>query len=432
MLDSNLHSEQTEHAEQSERTSPYQTPEEQYQTAYQQDDQTFPAMGPLPPQGGGMPPAPPQKPGKRGPRTAAIVVLTVVIALVFGTGLFAGWQFGRSPVVTPNTGLQSNNNNALPTIPAQNGSNSDEVREAVIANVRPAVVQINVQTAQGSGIGSGVIIDKNGYIVTNNHVVDGAQTVEVVLYDNTKISGKVVGTDPEDDLAIVKIEPRSNLVVASLGDSSKLRVGQSVLAIGNPLGIKQTVTSGIVSALGRSVSEGSGTVIPNAIQTDAPINPGNSGGALVDMNGRLIGIPTLAAIDPEFRTPASGVGFAIPSNRVNFIAQQIIQSGKVTHSGRAALGIRVTDVDAVVASRNNLSTNHGAMVVAVTSGGGAAQAGLQVGDVIVQIDSATIDDTTSLSDVLANKNPGDKITLKVFRGSQQMTINATLGELQVG
>src|SRR6202011_3902009 len=159
----------------------------------------------------------------------------------------------------------------------------------------------------------------------------------------------------------------------------KLQVGQDVLAIGNPLGITQTVTNGIISALGRNVNEQNGAIIPNAIQTDAPINPGNSGGALVDLQGNLIGIPTLTAIDPQFNTPANGVGFAIPSNRIAFIVPQIIQKGVVTHTGRAVLGIGATSVDASLAAQDNLSVNHGALIRSLLSGGPAQSAGLQVG-----------------------------------------------------
>jgi S1-C subfamily serine protease len=227
--------------------------------------------------------------------------------------------------------------------------------------------------------------------------------------------------------------PSAGLTVAALGDSSKLQVGQDVLAIGNPLGITQTVTNGIISALGRSVSEGQGgATLPNAIQTDAPINPGNSGGALVDMQGNLIGIPTLTAIDPEFNTPANGVGFAIPSNRVAFIVPQIIQTGSVTHTGRVALGVRVTDVDPTVEAQDNLSVDHGALIVNVNSGGPAASAGLQAGDVIVQVDNKAVNDVSSLGDALVSKNPGDSVAVKVYRGSQQLTINVKLGELQAG
>lgn len=273
------------------------------------------------------------QPGRpaRGMRTAAIVGLTVLLAVVFGTGLFAGWVYG-----TRNTGSLPGSPPTTTSSPVTIPGNSlDAAREAVVEKVRPAVVQINTVTSSGEGLDSGVILDSRGYIVTNNHVVRDARTVQVVLYNGTNMLASIAGTDPPDDLAVLKIHPPGgNLVVATLGDSSKLRVGQEVLAIGNPLGISETVTHGIVSALGRTVSEGQGgAVIRDAIQTDAPINPGNSGGALVDLHGKLVGIPTLTAIDPEFNTPANGVGFAIPSNRVGVIVPEIIQKGKVTLNG---------------------------------------------------------------------------------------------------
>ena len=376
--------------------------------------------------------------GRNGIRTGAIIALVIIIALVFGTGLFAGWQFGRtsnSSSPGSNVATLEPGNNPPATVPALNGNNIEAVREAVIAKVRPAVVQVNVTLQNGSGaLGSGVIIDGRGYIVTNNHVVNGAQTVEVVLYDGTRLSAQVAGTDPADDLAIIKVTPPAKgLTTVKLGDSSKLTVGQDVLAIGNPLGITQTVTSGIISALNRNVSEGQGgATLPDTIQTDAPINPGNSGGALVDLQGNLIGIPTLTAIDPEFNTPANGVGFAIPSNRVSFIAQQIISTGQVTHTGRAVLGVEVASVDATLAAQDNLSVDHGAVIIRTVSGGPAASAGLQAGDVIVQIDNTPVNDTSSLGSALLNKNPGDTVAVHIYRGSQQMTINVKLGELQSG
>ena len=383
-----------------------------------------------------VPPVYPRR--SNGMRTGAIIALSIVLLVVLGVGLFAGWQFGRTSTSTggasssvatlqPGTGPQS-------TVPPLTGNNEQSVREAVIAKVRPAVVEVNVTTQQGGAIGSGVIIDGRGYIVTNNHVVTGAQSMTVTLYDGTNLKAQLVGTDPADDLAVVKITPPSKgLTVAQIGDSSKLIVGQDVMAIGNPLGITQTVTHGIISALGRSVSEGQGgAIIPNAIQTDAAINPGNSGGALVDMQGNLIGIPTLTAIDPEFNTPASGVGFAIPSNRVATIVPQIISSGSVTHTGRAALGVQVADVDANLAAQDNLSVSHGAYVANVVQNGAAAAAGIQTGDVIVQIDNTPVNDTQSLGEALASHNPGDVVAVHIYRGSQQMTINVKLGELQAG
>jgi S1-C subfamily serine protease len=378
-------------------------------------------------------PPPSNKRSSGGVRTGAIIVLTLLLAIVFGTGLFAGWEYGRgtsTPTATKSSQLQTGTSPAA-TVPALTSNNLEAVREAVIARVRPAVVEVKVTTSSGGALGSGVVIDKRGYIVTNNHVVDGAQSVNVVLYNGTEVPAQIAGTDPADDLAVVKITPpASGLTVATLGDSSSLRVGQDVLAIGNPLGITQTVTNGIISAIGRNVNEQNGAVIPNAIQTDAPINPGNSGGALVDMQGNLIGIPTLSAIDPEFNTPANGVGFAIPSNRVQFIATQIIQTGKVSHTGRAALGVRVESVDSTLAAQDNLSIDHGALIVSVVSNGAADQAHLQAGDVIVQIDNKPVNDISSLGDALLSKNPGDLVSVKVYRGNQQLTVSVKLGELQ--
>jgi S1-C subfamily serine protease len=262
------------------------------------------------------PPEPPQKhPRPSGLRTGALIGLTLLVAVVFLVGGFAGWVFasGQSRVV----------GSSVPTT----ANTLDTLREAVVAKVKPSVVQVNVTTAQGAALGSGVIIDSRGYIITNNHVVSGALSIQVVLSNGTKESAQLAGADVANDLAVLKIAvPQSGLSVATLGDSTQLKVGQEVLVIGNPLGITQTVTNGIVSALKRSVSEGQGgATIHNAIQTDAPINPGNSGGALVDLQGNVVGIPTLTAIDPEFNTPANGVGFAIPANRVKAILPQIIQ-----------------------------------------------------------------------------------------------------------
>src|SRR5579883_2565982 len=210
---------------------------------------------------------------RRGLRTAAIVMLIVLLATVFSTGLFAGWVFGTQrsggtqPASTPPV--------ATPSI-TTSGTSLDAIREAVVEKVRPTVVLVQVATSNGQGLGSGVILDSRGYIITNNHVIAGAQHIQVTLYDGTSLPASTVGNDSLDDLAVLKVTVNAKLPVATPGDSSKLRVGQEVLAIGNPLGITQTVTSGIVSALDRAVS-----TIPDAIQTDAAINPGNSGGAQI-------------------------------------------------------------------------------------------------------------------------------------------------------
>lgn len=362
----------------------------------------------------------------RGPRTAALVALTIVLVVVFGIGLFAGWVFGNRNAGSP--AIAQPGSSGSPVIPPVSGENIQSVREAVVAKVRPTVVQINVVTGQGSGLGSGVIIDPRGYIVTNNHVVQGAQHLEVLLFDGVMLPAQLVGTDPPDDLAVVKVTPpKVGLSVATLGDSSRLQVGQEVLAIGNPLGITQTVTSGIVSALDRTVG-----TIPDAIQTDAAINPGNSGGALVDLQGETVGIPTATAIDPQFKTPANGVGFAVPSNRVKFITPQLIQTGTVTHSGRAALGITATAVDETLAAQRQLAVTHGILIVSVEPNGAAARAGLQPGDVLVQLGEQTVNDVAALADALLRSNPGDTIPVRVYRDNQVMTVSVTLGELSLG
>ncbi len=266
------------------------------------------------------PAEPPQQPPRhgRGVRTGAIIGLTLLLAIIFVIGGFAGWVFASAK-----------NSPAATTASAPTATSINTLREAVVAKVKPSVVEVYVTQAQGAALGSGVIIDSRGYIVTNNHVVSGALSIQVMLSNGTKEPAQLTGTDAADDLAILKIAvPQGGLSVATLGNSTQLQVGQEVLVIGNPLGITQTVTNGIVSALKRSVSEGQGgATIQNAIQTDAAINPGNSGGALVDLQGNVVGIPTLTAIDPEFNTPASGVGFAIPSNRVKSVMTQFIPTG---------------------------------------------------------------------------------------------------------
>ena len=272
-------------------------------------------------------PVPPVNPRrKRGAlRTGMLAVLSLILVLIFGVGLFAGWQFSRTGSATA---LVSGSSSTATSQTVTATSTVQTAQEAAIAKVKPAVVQINVTTSGSSAIGSGVIIDTRGYIVTNNHVVSGAQSIDVVLYDGTQVTAQVVGTDAADDLAVLKITTTQKLTAVSIGDSSKLQVGQDVLAIGNPLGITESVSSGIVSALNRTVTESQGgATISNAIQTDAPINPGNSGGALIDLQGNLVGIPTLGAIDTEFNTPANGVGFAIPSNVVATVVQRIIANG---------------------------------------------------------------------------------------------------------
>ena len=272
---------------------------------------------PYPPEPVAGPPTPPRRrPGRAG----AILLLTLVLALIFGVGLFSGWEFthsSASKTITTST-------TATTTTTSSASASLEAAQEAAIAKIEPSVVEIQVTTAQGTQIGSGVIIDSKGDIVTNNHVVNGEQSITVVLSNGSTEQGQLIGAVAADDLAVVRIAPFAHMTVAQIANSSSLAVGQEVLAIGNPLGITETATKGIVSALNRSVTESTGTTISNAIQTDAAINPGNSGGALINLQGQLVGIPTLTAINTESNTAANGLSFAIPSNLVQTALQQIL------------------------------------------------------------------------------------------------------------
>ncbi|TMC87727.1 MAG: trypsin-like serine protease [Chloroflexi bacterium] len=265
--------------------------------------------------------APLQAQNRQG-RGGAILLFTLVLAIIFGVGLFAGLEYAGSSTGSTTTTTKSV---ATTTTTSSSGSTIETLQETAIAKIEPAVVEIKVITVQGEQIGSGVIVDTNGDIVTNNHVVSGEQTIEVVLSNGSTEQAQLVGTATADDLAVVRIQPFAHMTVAQIGDSSKLVVGQEVMAIGNPLGITETATNGIVSALNRSVTESTGTTISKAIQTDAAVNPGNSGGALINLQGQLIGIPTLTAVNTESNTAANGVSFAIPSNLVVTDLHQILQ-----------------------------------------------------------------------------------------------------------
>ena len=286
----------------------------------------------------------------------------------------------------------------------------------MIRRTQPQVVQIQTD----SGLGSGVIFDAKGNIVTNAHVVGTATQLLVTLADGRRFDARLVGSYPPDDLAVVDIGTGRGISPARFADSTKLAVGEIVLAEGNPLGLQSSVTDGIISALGRNVSEGQGVVLPSAIQTSAPINPGNSGGALIDLEGQVVGIPTLAAASPQTGSAAAGIGFAIPSNTVTDIAGQIIRHGRVVNSHRAAIG----------ASIASSSSQPGALIVTVQPGGPASNARINPGDVIEKIDDAPIADATSLGTELAGHRPGDKVTLTVLQpDGTTIATTLTLGQL---
>jgi S1-C subfamily serine protease len=295
----------------------------------------------------------------------------------------------------------------------------------VVDRILPSVVLIRT----AAGLGSGVVLDHQGHIVTNAHVVgDSAEARVQLAGDQAPRSARLVGMYRPDDLAVLQVKDTAGLRPAQFADSSKVRIGDVVLAVGNPLGLSSSVTDGIVSATGRAVSGAAdasspAATLPGAIQTSAPINPGNSGGALVDMSARVIGIPTLAAANPANGAPAAGIGFAIPSNVVRDIAGQLIKFGHVVSSGRAALGIQATTQAGADGSPA------GARVAAVTPGGPAQRAGLRPGDVIRAVDDTSTPSSSALSEVLASLRPGQAVSLTVVRADAQVKIPLTLGQL---
>jgi S1-C subfamily serine protease len=309
----------------------------------------------------------------------------------------------------------SSHNAATAVAPAAQSSPVRQLQQSftsVVKTVSPEVVQIQTD----SGLGSGIVFDGKGDIVTNAHVVTGARTISVTLASEGQHPASLVGIYPQNDIAVVRVagqKPRP----ATFADSSKVQVGDIVLAIGNPLGLRSSVTQGIVSSAGRTVSEGNGIVLPSVIQTSAEINPGNSGGALVNLEGAVVGIPTLAATDPEFGGPAPGIGFAIPSNAAKNFASKLIATGTVAPSGRAYLGI--------VAATMIIG---GVVVQNVAPGGPAARAGIKPGDVIVSVAGRPTPTTDVLSSVLATLRPGQTVPVQIAAPSGQVSvIQVTLG-----
>jgi Do/DeqQ family serine protease len=274
---------------------------------------------------------------------------------------------------------------------------------------------------KSSALGSGVIISADGYILTNNHVVKGADEIKVILYDKREFKGKIVGTDPRTDLAVVKIQAK-DLPTVKIGDSSKLKTGDVVLAIGNPFGLNQTITMGIVSAVGRS-NIGLAD-FEDFIQTDAAINPGNSGGALVNTNGELVGINTAI-----FSTSGGymGIGFAIPSDMARSVMDSIIKHGKVI---RGWLGVSIQNLTPELAKSLGMKETAGALVGGVEKDSPADKAGMKRGDLIIQFSGKKVEDPTGLRNMVAGSAPGTKAEIKVVRDQKEQTLTVTLGEFQ--
>ena len=368
--------------------------------------------------GGGpaFPPSPVGTTGSGGPprrRRGGLVAGGVVVALALAAGgVVAGTQLAdhNGPAGTAATATQTQP--VTTQIPPLKGD-ATEPAEAVAKVLGPAVVQIETD----QGLGSGFVYDKSGLILTAGHVTDGATQVQVRMADGTKTTGKVLGQDNSTDVAVVKIDPPSGMVVATLATGVTTQVGQTAIAIGSPFGLDQTVTAGIVSAVGRSV-ETPGGVIP-AVQTDAPINSGNSGGALADRQGRVIGINdsivTGSASSGSGNTGNVGVGFAIPIDIAKPVADKIV-AGQSTKAG--FLGVEGADAT---------GARSGAAITKVEPGSPAAQAGITDSDVVTAVDGKPVSSMIDLAAAIRTGQPGDKLTLTIDRSGKERTVVVTLG-----
>jgi putative serine protease PepD len=376
-----------------------------------------------PPTAGPDEPTPPPASLRRRP----LVVLALVAALIgggVGGGIVA--LVDRSGGKSVNTGLRITNSTAAPA------AKLDGTVSAAAAKIRPSVVTINVTGQQEAGTGSGVIIRADGTVLTNDHVVDianGAGNIQVVLSDGRTAPGKILGRDTSDDLAVIKVDGLTGLTPATFAKSSSLTVGQTVVAVGAPLGLSDTVTSGIVSSLARPVRAGDNDqAVFNAVQTDAAINPGNSGGPLVDLNGSVVGINAAIASNgsggglqiPGQATQSGniGIGFAIPSDEASRIASELIATGKATH---AILGVEVTNAAA------GSTGTAGVTLHTVTPGGVADKAGLKAGDLITKLGDQQVSTADALIAAVRSHAPGEQVTVSYTRGGKSADVTVTLG-----
>jgi putative serine protease PepD len=378
------------------------------------------------PSGGydGMPPIPSydemDDPKPKKPHTGLKALVFGLIGGVVGAGaltagLYFGGVIGKSSATTSSTSQNV-------TINAS--SEDTSLATAVATKCLPSVVSISVTTSDGSGVGSGVILDTDGNILTNYHVIEDATDISVSTTDGS-YEASVVGSDESSDLAVIKIDPGdTTLTPMEIGDSSSLEVGEWVMSIGSPFGLDQSVSTGIVSSLYRSTmlqNTSGNTIYTNLIQTDATINPGNSGGALVDSEGKLIGINSLIE---SYSGSSSGVGFAIPGNYAVEVANTIIAGKTVEH---AYLGGSFQTVTAQNAKSANLSVTQGAYVASVTSGGPAEQAGIQKGDVITKLDDEEITSSDGIVLAVRSHSVGDTVKITYVRDGQENTVDVTLG-----
>lgn len=376
-----------------------------------------------------------------------VKLFIVSITLMGLLSACGGAALASSATLLTNTAVAAPVAQASPAPITSTGNFQDAIRQ-VAEKVKPAVVQVTNEQAQinpftqsGSpsqavpvGVGSGIIYDNEGHILTNAHVVDGAQSLLVSLPDGRSFKAKLIGSDPQTDLAVLQISG-SNLPVAQLGDSGQLQVGDWVVAIGNALALPggPTVTAGVVSALGRTIQEpgssqgsGSGPFLFDLIQTDAAINPGNSGGPLVNLDGQVVGINTLAAGTAGAGVQAEGIGFAISISTAKPIADQLVATGKVVHP---YMGIAYVPLNPAIAAQLGTDATQGAVIMEVVPGSPAADAGLQPQDIITAVDGTSLQGESTLAQIIQSHKPGDTLDLTVVRGSQTLQVKITLGTM---
>jgi S1-C subfamily serine protease len=351
----------------------------------------------------------------------AAALLIVIGALADRVILGAGSQ----PTATPAVVSAAGSSQAVSSVSA---NSIDQATISAYNTARKSIVYID---NKGVGTGSGIIYDTRGDIVTNHHVVSGGSGLSVTLSNGKTYSATLVGSDAADDLAVIRIHA-SGLTPAHFAAAGQYQVGQTVLAIGSPLGLQESVTSGLISGVHRVEQEPNGSYLSDALQTSAPINPGNSGGALVTLGDLVVGMPTLEQTSSATGSSTQDIGFAIPSERIVYIANQIIKTGSVQHTGRPYLGVAPTDASGGTSGfgfGQSAPTTSGAIVARVSSNGPAGKAGVQQGDVITGIDGTQVTDTSDLLTYLATEKPGNSVTLRINRNGQMLTVHVTLGEL---
>lgn len=371
-------------------------------------------------------------------RSSGWIVIIVILGILLGVvgggimGGLVGMYVARNaapPVAAPvPQEIRSVSPGQPPVVQNMTVNATTEVVE-VVRKIEPAVVTVvsnlggasfGQRSGQAEASGSGVIISQDGHIVTNNHVIEGAGTVSVIYYDGKRAEANVVGADPVTDIAVLQVNGAVP-AVASFGDSSALQLGEWVIAIGSPLGdYRGTVTVGVVSGLNRSVQ---GTMQDGLVQTDAAINHGNSGGPLINLAGQIIGINTLVVRDTPTGAQAEGLGFAVPSNIVRAVAEQLISRGRIEYP---FIGISYTEVTPQLIAEMNLTTKNGVIVTQITPGSPAAKAGLQPRDVVTAINNQPIDENNSLRSILFKYRVGDTVTLTVERDGRTIQVQVTL------